>query len=359
MLLLKPYDPISPSEAARRVWRQTTRSTHYDGHANTLRYALIIQDEALAIKLLDGFTNPGFELRSLAMEASRLITRWEDFERIFYNQLQVYSPLVLLAHLQNFGALHLALALEKIEQRWSSTWGGVFHIHHPAITTLAIKLTTKPNQAYDDNALRRNALKWLHREGANAIVGSLKLWEDDELGQGAQAVLKDYIARGHDALVLSLAQAHAPQHVEALRAWAQASPAPDATLPAGCEALEYWFKRGMRHPIPDDVMPSFPILTAHGQTLSPPQTEGLLRLLQDQDRARAKEALKALERALDADSRHKLAEHLVTMWLRADNIPRLDWCLKSCGPLCAEGMERIYVKLKAQLIKQWQPTPWH
>ena len=129
---------------------------------------------------------------------------------------------------------------------------------------------------------------------------------------------------------------------------AQASPAPDAPLPAGAQTLEYWFKRGMRHPIPDGIMPNFPILTAEGHPLSPAQLEGLLRLLQDYKRARAQEDIKLLSIALDSDSRSKLAAHMLTAWLRADMIPRMAWCLNSLAPLCAEGMERLYIMLSVR-----------
>ena len=356
LLRLAPRDPALARELAQPLLERLEGLDAFERPPLELAVAMILDDEAMMARALEQDWEDetlSFTTRTLAMEATARQRRWEDFCRLAYHHLPVSSPLILKAHLAHFGTEHLEVALEHIANRWSATWGGVFAIHDPRVTGLALELV---HDLIPYAPMRHEARRWLHREGANAIAGALDLWDDLRLGIHARALIQDYISDGHGQLVESICAMRAPHRISQVRdlldakdaASAQASQAP---IPDELSALRYWMSRGMRHPIPEGLLASIPhdLCTTSGHHLGRAQIEGVLRLLQDRSRSRASQALDALTRWLDKPSRQDLARILLLRWIDDDQLERLTWCVEGAFALLPEGVESLYVRLAAEL----------
>lgn len=290
-------------------------------------------------------------ISSMVTNALTKIDDWPLFKALVYQRAYIYSANLFITHMSRFGDVDLALPLQHILTHWSSAWGSVFRLHHKDVTKIALTVAHTPKQY----PLKPNARRWLLREGANAIVGAFELWDDEELGPHAQALIQTYQRSGYDALVRTLATTHAPALLDRLTPLAVSEDAPIHD-----PALSYWWGRGLKHPIPEHILsiPSGALRTKGGHALSDDQTESVFRLLQDHGRSRAKPAIKALITALDEESVDRLADHMLSIWFNSGNFSKHAWCIEALAALYPCGLEHIYVKFKALLLTLNQERPW-
>lgn len=247
----------------------------------------------------------------------------EDFFRLVYEQRRVpFCSALLKHHLCTFGFEGFEHILERLEEGHTDLRSSLFNIHHKDITKLVLKAATD-----EDSSYRVNAYRWLKDEGANAIIGLIEHIESDNPTHQdlARTILTHYLRVGLPNLVMTLSTDAKPE----TRQWLdeqhqQLNHQDDVTIP---EWFAYWSKRGVRmnkngHHI-HIALP--PLRTVEGQWLTDKLRDSLLRLFQDQHKARAQQTLPHLSGWLDEPSRIALIDYFNTLWSQFEYRRDLQW----------------------------------
>jgi|GEM_PF-3663171 len=312
--------------------------------------------EGLAIVLEKFCEHPRMpQLGELYIRLMRIIEDRALFDHFVYESLAIahFQPLTALTQIARWGLEDCGTLFAQIEKRLAFRWGKehwnlIFHLHMPEVTPLVLEVIASSVAPQD--RMHGRALRWLRREGANAMSTLVEhLLDDSSAHQDLAAeILVSYAERGHEDLLREhlkgdheiFERIERPQR-RALKLHRE------LTYEEMPDWLQYWSKRGLAAPYPPSLPKTAiePLETEEGAYLGKQAMLGVMRLLQEASK-RNRPEVEMMRAYFTEDSRDLLALILQGIWACQDSPSQYQWMV-TAGALL--GQETTIDMLRSEM----------